>query len=475
MNILFCTSEAYPFVASGGLADVCGSLPHAIQKNGSQCRVVLPLYSSIAAQYREKFTYLTNFTVAVGWRNQYCGVFQYEHEGVIFYFLDNEYYFKRSGIYGFYDDGERFAFFARAALEMLNYIDYAPDIIHTNDWQTALVNLYINLYYRHLPKFYNIKTLFTIHNIQYQGKYGLDMLEDTLGINRKDSYLIEFEGCVNYMKAAIECADKVNTVSPTYAQEILDPWFSHGLDSLLRARTYKLNGILNGIDIAQYNPETDLYLKTNFGVETVKKGKAECRADLLELFDLPKDTDTPVIGMVGRLVSHKGLDLVRHVAEYMLQEGIKMVMLGSGDYTYESFFSELAARYPQQFSIKIGFLPEVAHKIYAGADMFLMPSKSEPCGLAQMVALRYGTVPIVRETGGLKDTITDSGDGIGNGFTFKSYNAHDMLDACLRAKAAYTDVQNWETLVKRDMACNNSWDARAKEYISLYENMLALW
>lgn len=474
MNILFCTSEAYPFVASGGLGDVAGSLPKAIKALKADCRVVLPLYSDMKQAYKDKLTYITNFTVPVGWRSQYCGVFEYKHEGVIFYFLDNEYYFKRNGIYGFYDDGERYAFFSRAVLEMLHYVDFAPEIIHTNDWQTALVNLYLNLYYRHMPKFYSIKTLFTIHNIQYQGKYGLEMLEDTLSINPKDAYLIEYEGCVNYMKAAIESADRVSTVSPTYAGEILDPWFSHGLDTLLRERTYKLCGILNGIDTKVYDPKTDPYLAQNYGLQDLAVGKKACKDDLRTLFGL-ENNDEPVIGMVGRLVSHKGLDLVRHVCEYIILSGMQIAMLGSGDYAYESFFSEMAARYPGRFSVKIGFLPDIAHKVYAGSDMFLMPSKSEPCGLAQMVALRYGTVPIVRETGGLKDTISDSGDGIGNGFTFKSYNAHDMLDACQRAKAAYENKEGWQLLVKRDMKCDHSWKASAKEYLNLYEEMTRLW
>lgn len=474
MNVLFCTSEALPFAMSGGLGDVAGSLPKAIRNHRVACRVVMPLYGEIKQEYREKMTFIASCYVPVGWRSQYCGIFELNYNGVIYYFLDNEYYFKRPGLYGYYDDGERYAFFSRAVLEALNYIDFDPDVIHTNDWQTALVNLYLNLYYRHIPKFYSIKTLFTIHNIQYQGKYGLEMLEDTLSIDKRDAHIIEYQGCVNFMKAAIECADKVNTVSPTYAREILDPWFSHGLDSLLAQRTYKLSGIVNGIDTVLYDPEKDPDLAQNYTVQTVKEGKAACKQALRKDFAL-EENDQPLIGMVTRLVAHKGLDLVRHVAEYILQSGMQLVLLGNGDYEYEAFFSELASRYPGRFGLKLGFIPAMAHKIYAGADMFLMPSKAEPCGLAQMVALRYGTIPIVRETGGLKDTVQDSGDGHGNGFTFKSYNAHDMLDACLRAKKGYEYPEGWLTLVKRAMECDHSWSASAKEYIRLYEEMKQLW
>ena len=416
-------------------------------------------------------TYLCNFYVPVGWRNQYCGVFTAEADGVTYYLLDNEYYFKRATLYGFYDDGERFAFFSRAILEMLRVVDFAPDILHTNDWQTALVPVYLNLYYRGEEKFANIKTAFTIHNIQYQGKYGAEMLADVLSIGPENAHLVEFDRCVNFMKGALEAADKITTVSPSYAGEIMDPWFAHGLDGLLREKSYKTCGILNGIDVDVYNPATDPALAKTYTVKTVESGKAACKKALREMFSL-EDNGQPIIGMVTRLVSHKGLDLVRHVAEYIVLSGIQLVLVGNGDYMYESFFNELAAKYPGRVGVFIGFNPDMAHKVYAGADMFLMPSKSEPCGLAQMVALRYGTIPIVRETGGLKDSIHDSGDGKGNGFTFATYNAHDMLDACLRAKAGYDFADGWKTLVKRAMECDYSWNASAASYLGLYEEML---
>ncbi len=474
MKVLFAASEAYPFFASGGLGDVAGSLPIALKKKKVNVRVILPLYGDIPEEWREKLKYITNFTVPVGWRNQYCGLFELTRQGVTYYFLDNEYYFKRHGLYGFYDDGERYAFFSRAILETLFHVDFTPDIIHCNDWQTALVPVYLNLYYRHLEKYQGVKAVFTIHNIQYQGKYGLEILEETIGIGRKDAHIVEFDGIVNYMKGAIETADKVTTVSPTYACEILDPWYSHGLDEFLRKKQYKLCGILNGIDTDVYDPRTDKFIAMNYGAENVAAGKAACKKELREAFGL-EECDAPLIGMVTRLVSHKGLDLVRHVADNLVSSGMQLVILGSGDYSFENFFKELASRHAGQFGVRIGFVPEVARKVYAGSDFFLMPSKSEPCGLSQMVALRYGSVPIVRETGGLKDTIQDSGDGTGNGFTFVSYNAYDMQAACFRAKEGYESKEGWPVLVKRCMECDFSWGRSAGQYAAMYKDVAALW
>ena len=472
MNVLLCTSEANPFAASGGLGDVAGSLPKALVKSDVECRVVMPLYGDL--KMRDELEYVTNFSVPVGWRSQYCGLFTCKKDGVTFYFLDNEYYFKRGGLYGFYDDGERFAFFSRACLEMLFYTDFTPDVIHCNDWQTALTPVYLNLYYRHLDKFSRIKSVFTIHNIQYQGKYGLDILEDTCGISARDAHLVEYDGCANFMKGAIECADRVSTVSPSYATEILDPWFSHGLDGLLRQKQYKLCGILNGIDLDSYNPETDPNINAHYNAESVMSGKPECKKALREQFGLEQD-DSPVIAMVTRLVGHKGVDLVRSVAKGLVDMGMQLVVLGNGEYAYESFFSDLAAKHPGRVGAYIGFVPPLARKVYAGADMFLMPSKSEPCGLAQMVACRYGTIPIVRETGGLRDSIHDSGDGKGNGFTFRQYSAHDLYEACHRANEGYLNNEGWSVLVKRAMQCDFSWNASAQVYKDMYEQVVGLW
>ncbi len=472
MNVLFCASEGNPFCASGGLGDVAGSLPQALVKAGVDCRVVLPLYGTM--KFRDELTYITNFSVPVGWRSQYCGLFTCQRDGVTYYFLDNEYYFKRGSLYGFYDDGERFAFFSRACLEMLFYTEFAPDVINCNDWQTALVPVYLNLYYRHLDKFSRIKTVFTIHNIQYQGKYGLEILEDTCGIGRRDAHVVEYDGCANFMKGAFECCDRISTVSPTYAGEILDPWFSHGLDGLLRQKQYKLCGILNGIDTIGYDPATDPNIEAHFDAKTFKEGKPICKKALREQFGLHQD-ESPVIAMVTRLVGHKGVDLVRSVAEGLVDLGMQLVILGNGEYAYEAFFSDLAARHPGRVGVYIGFVPPLARKIYAGADLFLMPSKSEPCGLAQMVACRYGTIPIVRETGGLRDSIHDSGDGQGNGFTFSQYSAHDLYEACRRANEGYWQKEGWPVLVERAMRCDFSWGVSAERYKEMYEQVSGLW
>ena len=319
MKILFAASEAFPFMASGGLADVAGSLPKALYKDGQDCRIVMPLYGDIRSELKEKMKYITNFTVPLAWRRQYCGVFEAQVDGVTYYFLDNEYYFKRKGIYGFYDDAERFSFFAKAILEMLNYIDFAPEIIHCNDWQTALTPVYLNLYFRHNPKFQNIRTVFTIHNIQYQGRYGMEIVEDVMGIPKYAGSMVELEGCSNMMKGAIEQSDMVTTVSPTYAWEITDPWFSHGLDELLRRYNYKLTGILNGIDGDVYNPETDPNIVQNYSVKTVSKKKVD-KKDLVESFGLEYKEEIPVIGMVGRMVAHKGLDLVKYIVNQFAED-----------------------------------------------------------------------------------------------------------------------------------------------------------
>ena len=473
MKVLYAASEALPFIASGGLADVAGSLPQALRKRLIGARVVMPLYDTIRQELKDTMTFITHISVPVAWRRQYCGIFEARHNGVIYYLLDNQYYFKRDRIYGHYDDAERFAFFARAVLEIIPHIGFKPDIIHCNDWQTAMTPVYYSTMYADQPGWENIKTVFTIHNIQYQGVYGMELIGDVLGLQPGTEHIVEYNGCVNLMKGAIETANVVTTVSPSYANEILDPWFSHGLDNILEQRRFKLSGILNGIDVENYNPETDKDIFANFSAEDFS-AKAINKAELQKMFNLPENPRTPVVGLVTRLVSHKGLDLIKAILDELLATtDIQFVVLGSGDWQYEEFFKEMAGRYPNQLGLRLGFVPDLARKIYAGSDMFLMPSKSEPCGLSQMVALRYGSIPIVRETGGLKDTITDSGDGKGNGFTFKSYDAYDMLDAIRRALAAYGDKKHWEKLVKRALKCDNSWGKSAREYIALYEELLA--
>lgn len=472
MKVLYVASEANPWMASGGLGDVAGSLPIALRKRLIGCRVVMPLYDSIKPELKEKMKFITSISVPVSWRRQYCGIFEAKLNGVVFYFLDNQYYFKRDGIYGHFDDAERFAFFARAVLEIIPAIGWKPDIIHCNDWQSALTPLYYSCYYATRMGYENIKTVFTIHNIQYQGKYGNELLQDVLGIAPEHYDLIQYDGLVNFMKAGIECSNKVTTVSPTYAKEILDPWYSHGLDPILNQRSWKLCGILNGIDTDSYNPETDASLWKNFNADDFS-AKAENKAELQKMMGLAVKPETPLVGIVTRLVGHKGVDLMKEVLEKSLWErDIQYVVLGSGEWQYESYFRGLHDKYPDKVGLRLGFVPDLARKIYAGADMFLMPSKSEPCGLSQMVALRYGTIPIVRETGGLKDSITDSGDGEGNGFTFKTYDAYDMLGAIYRAVDAYNSKDYWKMLVERALRCDMSWGKSANEYIKMYKSLL---
>ena len=472
MKVLFAASEALPFAMSGGLADVAGALPKALRKRVIGCRVVMPLYETVSEELRSQMRFITSITVPVAWRRQYCGIFEAKVGSVTYYLLDNQYYFKRPNLYGYYDDAERYAFFSRAVLEILPYIDFKPDIIHCNDWQTGMVPVYLDMFYKFDPFYADIKTVFTIHNIQYQGKYGHDLLEDVLGLPKENSDVVDYDGCVNIMKGAIMCCDKITTVSPTYSKEILDPYYSHGLDYVLKDKQDKLTGIVNGIDVDVYNPETDAMIFKNFSASDMS-GKAVNKAELQKALKLPQRADVPLIGIVSRLVEHKGFDLVKAVFEELLQEDVQFAILGSGEWTYETFFYEMSKKYPEKVGLKLGFVPDLAHKIYAGADIFLMPSKSEPCGLAQMVALRYGTIPIVRETGGLNDTIKDSGDGVGNGFTFKNYNAHEMKDTILRAVDGYKNKEGWGILKNRAVSCDNSWNASAGSYISLYKELLA--
>ena len=471
MKILYAASEAQPFIASGGLADVAGALPKALCAMGEECRVVLPLYGDINPDLRREMKYLTHFNVPLSWRNQYCGLFESEVGGVKYYLLDNEYYFKRNGIYGFYDDAERFAFFSKAVLEMIHYIDFVPQVINCNDWQTAMVPVFLRAFYKDLERYRSIKTVFTIHNIQYQGKYGMEIASDLLGLPPAAVATLEYDGCVNMMKGAIEDCDMITTVSPSYAQEILDPWFAHGLDRELRGKQYKLTGILNGIDTVSYNPESDTAIFANYGPDDITP-KAVNKAELQKLMGLEKDPDKFTVGLVSRLVGHKGLDLVKYIFDDLIGAGMSVVVLGSGDYIYESFFREMEAKYPGKVAVKIGFIPQLARRIYAGADAFLMPSKSEPCGLSQMVALRYGTIPVVRETGGLRDSIVDMGKEGGNGFTFQTYNAHDMLGALLRAKALYEDKPQWKKAVLRALGCDFSWGRSAQAYRNVYSKVI---
>ena len=470
-KILFVASESTPFIATGGLAEVIGSLSKALATNENyDVRVVIPLYSDISWDYRSKFKYLGNIFVPLAWRNQYCGIFSYEMNGVTFYFLDNEYYFKRPGCYGYYDDGERYAFFCRSVMEIMPFLNFYPEILHCHDWQSALAAIYLKTNYCFRQEYQFIRALFTIHNIEYQGQYSLDILSSLFDIYGKYQYLVEYNNSINLMKGAIECCERFSTVSPRYAQEIKDPYFAHGLDPIVRRNEFKLCGILNGIDTDYYNPKTDKSLFANYDAADVSN-KAVCKEELQRMLNLPVKPDTPVLAMITRLVTHKGLDLVKEVIEQVLRQDVQFVLLGTGDSAYENYFSDLARRYQGKVVSIISFNSDLSRKIYSGADLFLMPSKSEPCGLSQMIASRYGTVAIVRETGGLRDSIQPYGAG-GNGFTFHDYNAYDMLYVINEAIGVYHNKEAWHALQKKAMETDFSWAKSAQYYIGLYLGML---
>jgi len=466
-KILFVASECVPFAASGGLGDVIGSLPAALKKeygDKADIRVMLPLYGQIGEEYRSQMKFLCRFETPLAWRRQYCGVLSLEKDGITYYFIDNEYYFKRPSLYGSFDDGERFAFFCRSALESLQRIDFIPDILHAHDWQTALCTVYLKYKYGLIPEYCGVKTVFTIHNIQYQGIYDPAILGDVFDINNTDLHVVEYGGCINLMKGAIVCADKVSTVSPTYAKEILSPQFSHGLHYVLEQHKGKLCGILNGIDTEYYDPSSDPDIPATYSTRSLK-GKRADKAALQREFGLNEDPAVPVVAVLSRLVDHKGIDLLTYAADDIIGSGVQLAVLGKGDKYYEDYFACLAQRYPGRASVKLVYDKALAKRVYAGADIFVMPSRSEPCGLAQMIASRYGAVPVVRETGGLYDSIRDIGfpEG-GNGFTFAPYSAWELFNAVKRALALYADKAAWEKLVKTDMRWDFSWKRSAKQY-----------
>lgn len=470
MKILFAVSEAVPFAASGGLADVGGSLPRAIRHRQQACRVVMPLYDTIPAEYRGRMEFVAELSVQLSWRRQPCTVWRLTEGGVIYYFLENAYYFHRGKLYGEYDDGERFAFFSKAVLDMLEPAGFIPDVIHCNDWQTALIPAYLNLFYRRRDTHRAIRTVFTIHNVQFQGKYGMEMAQDVLGIPPDLQGVVEYDGSCNYMKAAVEQSDLLTTVSPSYAVELMNPWFSYGMDRLLRANTRKLAGIVNGIDQTLYNPAADSALYAAYSPQDLS-GKKICRRELQKSMGLRADR-LPIVAMVTRLTYQKGLDLVRCVFDEMLGLGVSFVLLGAGEAEYEAFFSQMQRKYPGRVGVTVGFIPELSRRIYAGSDLFLMPSATEPCGLSQMIAMRYGTVAVVRKTGGLRDTVVDVGDG-GTGYTFESYSAQDMLAAVRRAVQDFGDPAAWEQTMLRAMQQDFGWGGPCAEYLSLYQRLLS--
>lgn len=477
MKVLFAASEAHPFIKVGGLGDVAYALPKALRKLGIDARVIVPKYGTIAEQFKKSMSTVATFNVPVGWRNQYGGLQYIDYDGVPFYFIDNEYYFNREGAYGFYDDGERFAYFCRATLEAIRYMgDFTPDIIHCNDWHTGAIIPMLKSHFSWDMQFSNIKTVYTIHNLQYQGVFPKAILGDLLGLGWE--YFTEdkmkYYDAVSFMKGGITMADKISTVSGSYAEEIKTPYYGEGLDGLLRQRGWDLWGIVNGIDIDIFNPETDKELPFNYNggnLELKYKNKEELQRSL----NLPVNKDVPMLGMVTRLVDQKGLDLIDCVIEEILQMDIQLVVLGTGDPKYENMLKHFSSKYPDKVSAHIYFNNALAKKIYASSDMFLMPSKFEPCGIGQLLALRYGTLPIVRETGGLKDTVNSYNEftGEGNGFSFTNYNAHDMLNTIRRAvHYYYNEKDTWCNLVKKAMWEDNGWQRSANKYIELYSSIM---
>ena len=476
MKVLFVASEAVPFIKTGGLADVMGALPKALAKKGVDVRLVIPKYSGIADAVKEKMKTVVTGTVNLSWRQLYYGVEAVEQDGVTVYFIDNEWYFKRDNLYGYGDDAERFAYFCRAVLTMLPAVGFKPDIIHCNDWHTGLMGVFLKEDFRHDDFYKDMKLVYTIHNLKYQGIYPPSIMRDIIGLPQElfDKGNLECDGCVNYMKSGLVYADRVTTVSPTYAQEITYPYFGEGLDGYIRANSGKVSGILNGLDVDAYNPETDPYIKKQYSVDTARADKRENKDALRAELGLRIKRGVPLIAMVTRLVEDKGLDLVTRIMDELVDDDVQLVLVGTGDAGYEEAFRELARRHPTKVSANITFNEALAHKVYAAADMFLMPSRYEPCGLSQLIALRYGAIPIVRETGGLKDTVHpfDKYSKQGNGLTFPNFNAHELLFTTKRAMGYYEDTALWDILVRNAMTSDYSWDRSAEAYQNLYEKVL---
>ncbi len=472
MNILFASSEVAPFIKTGGLADVAGSLPQALARLGHDVRVILPLYEGIGQEWRDQMTYLQCFHVTLAWRNPYCGLFELKRDGVTYYFVDNEYYFKRHSIYGHYDDAERFAFFSRAVIESPGHLGFWPDVIHCNDWQTALVPIYLLEERERVPELRNAKSVYTIHNIEYQGRYGKELLVDLFGLS--DGYfndrMLAYYGDINLMKGAIYAADYVTTVSPSYADELRFDFYAHGLAGVVSDNAHKIRGILNGIDVEHFDPQHDQRLAKTFSARQLA-GKKACKAKLQEMSGLEQDPDAPLIACVSRLVSHKGFDLVVDALPEIMGLGVQMVVLGTGEWKYEEAFRSAAFQFPGRFSAQIMYSDAFSAAIYGGADLFLMPSVAEPCGLSQMISMRYGTLPVVRETGGLRDSVQPYNEftGEGTGFSFANIDKGDMVWAIRRAVELYHgDPKGWKQLQKNAMTADFSWNRSALDYQEVY-------
>ena len=472
MKVCFIAAEAAPFVKVGGLGDVIGSLPKALRELGVDARVILPLYSSID---RERFglKYKAYQFVDLGWRHSYCGIFETEVDGVPCYFVDNEQYFNRDSIYGQADDGERFAFFSKAALEILPALDFKPDVVNVNDWHTALSVIYLDVLKSREAEFYkDMKSVLSIHNIEFQGRFNPYEMGNLFGLENKYFDALIYNGDLNLLKGAIQLADRVNTVSETYAREILDPYFSYGLDKILTVEQGKLRGILNGIDVDKFNPKTDPIIPVNYDLETFED-KVQNKLAFQKEMALEVNADIPLIGMVTRLTHQKGIDLILQASEEILRTGAQLVILGTGDAHYESALRSLEHyRHDRVRSILL-FSNEMSAKIYAASDLFLMPSKTEPCGLSQLISMRYGTVPVVHRVGGLRDTVIPFTGVEGNGFTFESFQAGDMMDAIYRAVTCfYQSPDEWKQIIKNNLQKDVSWEQSAKKYLDLYHEVV---
>ncbi|MBP1994817.1 glycogen synthase GlgA [Paenibacillus eucommiae] len=475
MKILFVASEAVPFVKSGGLADVIGSLPKELKHQGVDVRVILPKYEDIPHTYKENMKTAASFDVHLGWRKHYMGIQMLQHEGVTFYFADNEFYFKRKGLYGYGDEAERFAFFCRGVIEALPYLDFQPDIIHCHDWQSAMIPVLLKAHYSHLSFFASIKTVLTIHNLKYQGVFGRPLLQDLLGLS--DDYFsgtaLELHGGASFLKGGLQFADRITTVSQTYAEEIKTPYYGENLDSLLRYRSESLSGIVNGIDYESYDPMNDPHLVAPYRDSLSKKQLNKLA--LQERLGLPIDGAVPMFVLVTRLVEQKGLDLIAYLLPELLSLNAQWVVLGTGEYGYEQLLRDTAYTHPDKLSAQITFDDGLARQIYAASDFFLMPSQFEPCGIGQLIALRYRSIPIVRETGGLKDTVQSYNEdtGQGTGFSFSNYNAHDLLYTIRRALHFYSDDPDaWKKIHQNVKKSDFSWKKSAQQYIALYKNEL---
>ncbi|MBR5314824.1 MAG: glycogen synthase [Clostridia bacterium] len=474
MRIVYAASEAAPFIKTGGLGDVAQALPNALSKiKGNEVILFLPYYSKIKNDSSIKTEFVKSFYVNLAWRKQHVGVFKFQsaRKKLKVYFIDNEYYFNRDTVYGQHDDGERFAYFSMAILETLKQLDIKPDVFHCNDWQTALLPILLRGFYQ--DSLGEAKTVFTIHNIEYQGWCDQYFLNDTLGLDESYRNTLSFNGSLNFMKGAILTVDSLTTVSRTYANEIKYPYYSHGLSEIIDEHSFKLSGVVNGIDLESNNPMTDGNIFENYGLENFESGKAKNKAELQKMLGLEINSNKPLVGMVTRIVSHKGFELICDIAKDLMKRDIQLVILGTGDASYEQFLKSISDRNKEKFSLNLCFDSKLASKIYAASDIYLMPSKSEPCGLSQLIAMRYGTIPVVNATGGLKDTVEAfDGQEKGTGFTFQSFSREDLLNAIDRCVYAYGS-DKWSTIVKNAMKYDSSWDKPAKEYMKIYNDCIA--